>query len=238
MSQENPMERICKTCEAQFDPTFANQLNCAECKLKKTVYKQAEREAVKIPDASDYVLPEAHAKHAAETLAKVKFELPDKKLTLDDVQVVEGIAETLLGLENSWSKKVTLGKDPTVQLLVGGHFCDAIASTAVERVHRAPHLLLSTTFAEMYRKFLPMVVDWASKNRQYASDDLMRDVREGLAGTYIPKPRYTPAAPPPDVPTFSTDEPSANILPRGRLRLTRQFDPHLSPEARRFLDGN
>jgi hypothetical protein len=90
-----------------------------------------------------------------------------------------------MGLDNGWTKKVVLGKDPSVQLLVGGHFVDAIGSAAVERVHQAPHLLLSTTFAEMYRKFLPMVVDWASKNRQYASDDLILDVHAGVWGTYI-----------------------------------------------------
>jgi hypothetical protein len=90
----------------------------------------------------------------------------------------------------------------------------------------------------MYRKFLPMVVDWASKNRQYASDDLIRDVREGLAGTNIPKPKYTPAAPAPDVPEVSADEPSAKIPPRGRVQLARQLNQHLTPEAQRFLDGN
>jgi hypothetical protein len=118
------MERICKTCTAPFDPKFANQLNCADCKLKKTVYKQKEREAVKIPDASDYVSPHADtlAKHAAETLAKGRRELPEKKLTMDDSQTVEGIAECLLGLENAWTKKVTLGRNPSVLLLVGNHF--------------------------------------------------------------------------------------------------------------------
>ena len=158
---------------------------------------------------------------------------------MDDSQVVEQIAETLLGLENGWTKKVTLGKDPTVQMLIGGHFVDAVAATSVERVHQAPHLLLSTTFAEMYRKFLPMVVDWASKNRQYASDDLIRDVREGLAGTYIPKLKYTPAAPPPDVPEVPADEPSEKqVLTRNRVRLTRPLYPYLSSEAQRYLDGN
>jgi hypothetical protein len=158
------MECICKTCSAPFDPTFARQLNCAERKQKKTVYKQNEREERglgKIPDASDYVMPEEDAKRlatcAADSLRKVQSELPDKKLTLDDSQVVEGIAETLLGLENGWTKKVTLGKNPTVQMLIGGHFVDAVAATSVERVHRNPTLLLSETFRQMYQMFRRVV---------------------------------------------------------------------------------
>ena len=66
VSQGEPMERICKTCKAPFDPTFARQLNCGECKQKKTVYKQNEREERglgKIPDAFDYVMPERQETH-------------------------------------------------------------------------------------------------------------------------------------------------------------------------------
>jgi len=156
----------------------------------------------KIPDASDYVMPEEDAKRlatcAADSLRKVQSELPDKKLTLDDSQVVEGIAETLLGLENGWTKKGTLGKNPTVQMLIGGHFVDAVAATSVERVHRNPTLLLSETFRQMYQRFLPMVVEWSKKNQQYVSPDLMTDVHAGLSGSFVLKITKPPAAPPPD----------------------------------------
>jgi hypothetical protein len=235
------MQRICQTCENTFEPTFHSQKNCADCKLKKTTYKQNEREErglAKKPDASDYVSPHADtlAKHAAETLANIRQELPDKKLTMDDAMVIEGIAETMLGLGNSWTKKVTLGKDPTVQLLVGGHFVDAIGSAAVERVHQAPHLLLSTTFAAMYQKFLPMVIDWASKNKQYSSDDLIRDVREGVAGTYILKTK-TAVATPPYPAEVSADEPGVQLPPPQRITRQRPC-PYIDDAAQRFLDGN
>ena len=199
------MERVCKACEATFEPTFGRQINCGDCKQKKTTYKQNERMAQaeqqgKFQDVEDYVMPPEQNQrlgtNAAETLAKVRQELPDKKLTMDDTQTVEGIANCLLGLENGWSKKLQFGRGD-VQLLVAGHFLDAIGSGAVERVHRAPHLLLSTTFAEMYRKFLPMVVEWSKKNPQYCSGDLILDVHAGVSGTYILKPKQPPAATPP-----------------------------------------
>ena len=241
------MERICKTCEATFEPTFGRQINCGECKQKKTAYKQAERakqaeQAGKFQDVDDYVMPDTQRTHldqiASETVQKVRAELPTVKLTTSDLYVIESCSECLVGLEHNYTKRVMFNRSD-VQMLVAGHLVDAVASTAVERVHRAPHLLLSTTFAEMYRKFLPMVVDWASKNRQYASDDLIRDVREGLAGTYIPKLKYTPAAPPPDVPEVPADEPSEKqVLTRNRVRLTRPLYPYLSSEAQRYLDGN
>ena len=216
------MERIGKTCEAPFEVEFARQLNCGSCKQKKTVYKQTEREErglAKLPDASDYVSPHADtlAKHAAETLAKVKSELPDKKLTLDDSQVVEQITETLLGLENGWTEKVTLGKNPTVQMLIGGHFVDAVAATSVERVHLNPTLLLSETFRQMYQKFLQMVVEWSKKNQQYVSPDLIKDVHAGLSGSYVLKITKRLAAPAPDVPEISADEPSTRLPPPQRV---------------------
>jgi hypothetical protein len=81
---------------------------------------------------------------------------------------------------------------------------------------------------------------WDAKfNHAYSSHELMADIRAELDGNYILKPKYTPAGTRPQTYLkFSAGEPSANILPRGRVRLTRQFDPHLSPAAQRFLDGN
>jgi hypothetical protein len=235
MSQENPMERICKTCEAQFDPTFANQLNCAECKLKKTVYKQQELEAVKIPDASDYILPEAHAKrlakHAAEILTKVQSELTDR-LTMQDMFIVETVAETMLGLEQNWSRKV---QNPN-GVLIGGHFCDAIGSAAVEHTHRFPRLLGSATFSQTYQKFLPAVVAWSDKHRDYVSADLMADIHAAIDGKYILKFARPPAAPPPYPAEVSADEPGVQLPPSQRI--TRQKPcPYIDDAAQRFLDG-
>lgn len=67
-------------------------------------------------------------------------------------------------------------------MLCGGHFVDAIASVAVERCHRFPHILGSTTFSTMYQKFLQAVQTWADKHRNYATLELMADVRAELDG--------------------------------------------------------
>ena len=201
------MQRICKTCEAPFDPMFANQLNCGSCKQKKTAYKQAERavaaeKAGKFINADDYVMPEAHSKalaqYAAETVQQVQSELTEK-LTNEDLYVLESVAETMLGLEQNWSRKV---QNPH-GVLIGGHFCDEIGSAAVEHTHRFPRYLGSATFRQMYQKFLPAVAAWSEKHREYSSPELMADVLAELDGKYILKSKYTPAAPPPDVPAIS-----------------------------------
>jgi hypothetical protein len=238
------MQRICQTCETTFEPTFHMQKNCAPCKQKKTVYKQNEREAQaeqkgKFRNVEDYVMPpeqtERLATYAAETLARVKSELPDKKLTMDDAMVIEGIAETMLGLENSWTKKVTLGKDPAVQLLVGGHFVDAIGSAAVERVHQNPALLQSATFAVMYRSFLPMVISWARKNKDFASVELIQDVFAELTGAYVLKtPRPGGNAPYPA--ETSADKPGVELPPPGRIRFPRWNKNDIPRDAQKYLD--
>jgi hypothetical protein len=66
----------------------------------------------------------------------------------------------------------------------------------------------------------------------------MADVRAELDGKYVPKPKYTPAAPPPDVPEVPTEVGCAKIQPRGRVQFSRQNNQHLSSEAQRYLDGN
>jgi hypothetical protein len=64
----------------------------------------------------------------------------------------------------------------------------------------------------------------------------MADVRAELDGKYILKPKYAPAAPPPDAPEVSVDEPSAKIPPHRRV--TRHSPcPYVTPEAQRYLDG-
>lgn len=54
---------------------------------------------------------------------------------------------------------------------------------------------------------------------------------QNSTGNYTLKSKYAPDAPASDVPEVSADAGSAKLPPRGRVRLSRQFDPHLSPEA-------
>jgi hypothetical protein len=60
-------------------------------------------------------------------------------------------------------------------MLVGGHYPDAVASTATEHVHRFPSLLGSATFKTMYDKLLPAVKAWDGKfDHRYSSPEGLR----------------------------------------------------------------
>jgi hypothetical protein len=257
--------RICKSCEQPFEAEFGRQLNCGTCKQAKTKYKQVERaqqaeQQGKFQDVEHYLgwggssrggkppggtnrqMPEAQRTQldqvASGTLSKVRQELPGVKLTMDDTFVIETVAETMCGFENSITKRVTFGRNADVQMLCGGHLPDAIGSAAVERVHQAPHLLLSTTFAAMYQKFLPMVLSWSKKNPEFASADLIRDVHAGIDGTFKLRPAPpVPAAQPQSPIEVSVDVSGAEIPPQGRIKFPR-FDKNLTQEARDFLEGN
>ena len=157
----------------------------------------------------------------------------DHKFTAQDEYVIEATAHVLSGLENNIIQKVV---NP-LGMLVGGHYPDAVASTAIEHVHRLPDLLGSATFKQAYDKFLRAVVAWDGKyQHRYCSPELMADIRAELDGNYILKSKFTPAAPRPAVPEISADAGNVKIRPCGRVRF-RQY-PFPSTEAQRFLDGN
>jgi hypothetical protein len=115
-------------------------------------------------------------------------------LKAQDEYVIEATAHVLSGLENNIIQKVVNPHG----MLVGGHYPDAVASTAIAHVHRFPSLLDSATFKAMYDKLLPAVKAWDAKfNHAYSSHELMADIRAELDGNYILKPKYTPSAPAP-----------------------------------------
>jgi hypothetical protein len=134
-------------------------------RIQKQQQRDREREeaaAKRIPNATDYKIPEAKQKlldqHSSDILKTVQAELPDH----------------------------------------GGHYPDAVASTAIEHVHRFPSLLGSATFKTMYEKLLRAVVAWDGKyQHRFSSPDLMGDIRSELDGTYVLK---TPAVPVPATP--------------------------------------
>jgi hypothetical protein len=173
-------------------------------RVQKQQQRDREREeaaAERIPNANDFEMPEAKQKlldqHSSEILKTVQAELPDHEFAAQDEYIVEATAHVLFGLENNIVQKVVNPHG----MLVGGHYPDAVASTAIERVHRFPSLLGSATFKTMYEKLLRAVVAWDAKfNHAYSSHELMADIRAELDGNYILKPKYTPPHPPPDVP--------------------------------------
>jgi hypothetical protein len=170
-------------------------------RVQKQQQRDREREeaaAKRIPNANDFKMPEAKQKlldqHSSEIVKTVRAELSDHKFKAQDEYVIEATAHVLSGLENNIIQKVVNPHG----MLVGGHYPDAVASTAIAHVHRFPSLLDSATFKAMYDKLLPAVKAWDAKfNHAYSSHELMADIRAELDGNYILKPKYTPAAPAP-----------------------------------------
>ena len=170
-------------------------------RVQKQQQRDREREvaaARRVPNANDFEMPDAKQQsleqHSSEILKTIRVELPDHKVVTQDEYVIEATAHVLFELENNIIQKVV---NPHGKL-VGGHYPDAVASTAIAHVHRFPSLLDSATFKAMYDKLLPAVKAWDAKfNHAYSSHDLMGDIRSELDGTYVLK---TPAVPVPATP--------------------------------------
>jgi hypothetical protein len=236
-------KRTCAKCKTEFQPDFANQKNCVRCKEYNLNRKQESRErerqdslANSIPTYKEYTLPETQAK-ALEKYADEIVKLVQSELNVKAPWILEPIAECLFGFEKNYLQKVQEG------MLIGGHFPDAMASTAVEYVHKIPNLLESPTFKLLYEKFLQAVLKWDGKYQyRYSSPELMADVRAELAGNYVLRiPAPVPAAPTPAIPEVSQMQPGdeeieCTALTNGRAQTIQQVYG-ASAEALRYLNG-
>jgi hypothetical protein len=212
-------------------------------RVQKQQQRDREREeaaAKRIPNANDFKMPEVKQKelnqHSGGILKTVQAELRDHKFVTQDEYVVEATAHVLFGLENNIIQRVVNPHG----MLVGGHYPDAVASTAIAHIHRFPSLLDSATFRAMYEKLLPAVNAWDGKfNHTYSLPELMADIRAELDGTYVLK---TPAAPvaatlpssvkPADT-TPSDEQLERKVLERSRAQSTLNG---VAPAAIRFLE--
>jgi hypothetical protein len=191
-------------------------------RVQKQQQRDREREvaaARRIPNANDFEMPEAKQKlldqHSSDILKTVQAELPDHKFATQNEYVVEATAHVLFGLENNVVQKVVNPHG----MLVGGHYPDAVASAAIEHVHRFPSLLGSATAKTMYEKLLRAVVAWDGKyQHRFSSPDLMGDIRSELDGTYVLK---TPAVPVPATPPSSVKP--ADVTPTSDEQLERKM---------------
>jgi hypothetical protein len=212
-------------------------------RVQKQRQRDREREeaaAKRIPNANDFNMPEVKQKeldqHSSEIVKTIRAELPDHKLATQDDYVIEATAHVLFGLENNIVQKVVNPHG----MLVGGHYPDAVASTAIAHVHRFPSLLGSATFKTMYDKLLPAVKAWDGKfNHAYSSPELMADIRAELDGTYVLKTPTAPVAatPPssakPADTTPSDEQLERKMLERSRAQATLNGVP---PAAVQFLE--
>jgi hypothetical protein len=214
-------------------------------RVQKQNQRERERQeaaAKRIPNANDVRMPIAKQaeldKNANDTLKTIQAELPDHTFVIQDEFVIEAVACALLGFESNIIQKV---QNPD-GMLVGGHFPDAVASTAVEHVHRFPNLLGSATFKSLYEQFLRAVVTWDGKYQHaYSSPELIHHVRSELAGNYVLKTPAVPvpATPPAPIEPVDVTPSDEEIRERGRVQLLNQLriqDPSIPPQAQRFLE--
>src|SRR6267378_8711670 len=200
-------------------------------------------QALMIPLARDYVMPEQQqselSQYSRDITKAVQAELNLEKLPGTDEYIVDAVACVLFGLEHQFTQIV----HAPFGMVVGGWFPDAAASEAIEHVHRFPSLLQSTTFTDLYSKFLQAVVKWSKKHEHYSTPEFIQEVQAELAGTYVlpPLPELQKPEPTPEASVIPSD---AEMLEQGRIRLLNQLqpqihiqDPNLSPDARRYLDG-
>jgi hypothetical protein len=194
-------------------------------RVQKQQQRDREREeaaAKRIPNANDFEMPEAKQKlldqHSSDILKTVQAELPDHEFATQDEYVVEATAHVVFGLENNVVQKVVNPHG----MLVGGHYPDAVASAAIEHVHRFPSLLGSATFKTMYEKLLRAVVAWDGKyQHRCSSPEHMADVRAELDGIYVLKTPASPPVVPPAVPVNPVETtPSDEQLERKMKRVS------------------
>ena len=211
-----------------------------EAKQHQRAKEKTERMLRIIPNARDYRMPEEQqnklGQHTHIVTKTVAAELGVEKLSDPDQYIAAGVASVVFGLENQVTQIVYQPNG----MLVGGWFPDAAASEAIEHVHRFPSLLQSTTFTDLYSKFLQAVVKWSKKHEHYSTPEFIQEIQAEIAGEYVlprlpePKPEPNKIQEAPSVPC------DVEILERGRMQLLNQLsvqDPNLPPDARQYLDG-
>jgi hypothetical protein len=211
-------------------------------KRQQRAKEEAERQRSMIPLARDYVMPEQQQKkvdqYTDQVARTIQADLGVEELAKPDAYIVEAVASVLFGLENNFAQIVN---DP-VGIIVCGWFPDSAASETIEHVHRFPQILQSTTFSDLYARFLNQVAKWTKKNEQYASPEFVQDIKAEIDGKYVIRPLLELKPEPPKIP--ESPVPSfAEILEQGRIRLLTELekirvqDPNVSQEACRYLDG-
>jgi hypothetical protein len=201
--------------------------------------QRQEQLTKQIPNFDDYQMPESQQRRLSDhTEAVLKSIRLETAVTDRDEWIIDSVARVLFGLENDVKQKVN---DPS-GLLVGGSFPDAAWSIAIEHVHRFPAILKSTTFADLYQKFLGQVLKWNNQTHAaYSAPELVEVLKAEIAGTYVlptlapPEPQVPPAPIEPPANAPGDDE----IRELGRVQLLSQLglDSNIPQDARRYLEG-
>jgi len=208
----------------------------ARSRARQHQQEELERQLAEVPKSKDYELPVDQKNQLEANSRSVRNIINSEVCHLGDSPIVDSVIWAVYGFENNITRKVC---EP-FGMLIAGYHCDALASDVIELVHRQPEILLSATFASLYRKFLKLVSQWNNKTKgEYSDPRFIRDLDHELDGTYILL--EMPTAPSPSV------VPAPDVVPVARIAPTVQkfvavpavlpYEPYLSPAARRFLDN-
>jgi hypothetical protein len=218
-----------------------NRMMKKKSRLQLERKAEADRLAKIIPKCRQYVMPDSQRKkidtNLAATTAAIKTELP--QLSEQDSEILDGMSAVITGFENNYFQNI---HEPE-GVLIGGHFCDAMASICIEYVHRHPQIMESKTFSDLYRKFVSAVSKWCRKNIRSVTPEFMRDVERETDGSYElpperiiePLPEQVEPQPPP-----LTLESMRSKLSEQLLNDYSQFEnsrPEMAREAQSYLDG-
>ena len=197
-AEEKKMEtRTCKrqsspSCKTHFEPDFARQVNCNECKKYDLAQKNKSRAKQKAAQpltawewleqlwaSPDYARLNTHLE---QEFKKIENELGTSLNGLAG-EAVRSVLSVSFGFKNGITRQVS---DPK-GLMVGTYFPDVIGRWIVSRTHKYG-LESSATFSRIYRELLSVLDKKFGKNADSSDDSeggSARAVKAELSGTYV-----------------------------------------------------
>ena len=181
---------------------------------------------------------DAYAKEVSE---KIGLELG--ALGNNDKYVLDGVARSTLAIEKNWTQLV---QNPQ-GILAGGYFPDALALEAIRHV-RQTRLLQSSSFVELYRRFLQAVVRFFDKtDERYQTPEYIAAAERELAGVYVlpESPGERSPVAEPSMPTdprmlgldWKNPQPELSEEEKKELWAARQHNKHYLETKRQMLDS-
>jgi hypothetical protein len=193
--------------------------------------RQRDREnSERVVDFDDYEMPDTHQKQLSDHTNSVVNQIQSETEPTDrDRWIIDMVTRVLFGLENNMTKKVV---DPS-GMLIGGVFPDAAWVETIHHVHRFPGILKSTTFADLYQKFLADMLKWNRTHGAYTSPEFVGILEQEVAGTYSLPGVPEPHQPPLPVAVPETTPSDREIRNQGAIQLLNLGIPQ---DARRYLE--
>jgi len=208
--------------------------------------KFRDKKSNPIPNAWDYEMPAARVReldaYAKEVSEKIGLEL--EALGNNDKYILDGVARSILAIEKNWTQLV---QNPQ-GILAGGYFPDALASHAIKHVLKS-RLQESPSFAELYRRFLQVVVRFFDKtDERYLTPEYIVEANQELAGVYVlqESPGGSSHVAEPRMPTdprmlgldWKNPQPELSEEEKKELWAARQHNKHYLETKRQMFDSS